>query len=258
MQNPQLTKALFQAQIMLGMVKNAPQVCTWPALATMGNPPCLSLRSCHGEVVVCQVCLMFRLKRRRFSAYSARRNSSLPRARRRCGFHAGAQYMHCVEHCQSMRKVCECRYKHRRCSRRQRLRRTMRSPLRRCTTSLRRTTSRRPRPRRSMRPRTSSRPRASPAPPTRSRSCTRRPTTSSPPRTTCPLQRSLFRLCRMGPTLPHMVQSSPAESHRVHKPECGHTVRCMQMVRVTLMSYFHAHCCMLLQHSKDGRHIEAF
>ena len=25
-QNPQLTKALFQAQIMLGMVKNAPQV----------------------------------------------------------------------------------------------------------------------------------------------------------------------------------------------------------------------------------------
>ena len=29
-QNPQLTKALFQAQIMLGMVKNAPQVLSPP------------------------------------------------------------------------------------------------------------------------------------------------------------------------------------------------------------------------------------
>ena len=34
-QNPQLTKALFQAQIMLGMVKNAPQVLS-PPLKTAG------------------------------------------------------------------------------------------------------------------------------------------------------------------------------------------------------------------------------
>ena len=39
MQNPQLTKALFQAQIMLGMVKNAPQVCTGHACLLWGSLP---------------------------------------------------------------------------------------------------------------------------------------------------------------------------------------------------------------------------
>ena len=51
-QNPQLTKALFQAQIMLGMVKNAPQVHTPPALSPIATP-CPLMRPCRWEYPLC-------------------------------------------------------------------------------------------------------------------------------------------------------------------------------------------------------------